>query len=211
VVRNSSQPWPSNQVASAITVRVQGQRSQPVSLQASGGWQGSCNTGAKVEYEEDVCEFGKLWPGVYRVSAVGIPAQVQLYMDGVGFAQVVFETLPATLPQRPRQPGLMGAGAWPLSTPTPAVRQPPPDEHRDTDPCQPERLTYTPAPSSSWDSPPYPNARANAHASPWLGRPRRRTTPGGAGTIVVRVLGARNNPSSFAQGRGKCVDLPVAS
>ena len=202
VVHNSSQPWPSNQVDSAIAVRVQGQRGQTVSLQASGGRQALCDTGAKVEYEEDACEFGELWPGVYRVSPVGIPAQVQLYMDGVGLAVVVFETLPATATPAPTPTRLIGAGAWPLSTPTVTSTTTPTPT-----------ITGTPtraSPSASF-TPTRPSPVATATLTPtlaptptpargWVGRVVQDDAGVGAGTIVVRVLGAKDQPIIIRSG-----------
>jgi len=198
VVRNSSQPWPGNGVSSAIAVRVEGRRGQVVSLRVGDGWEAFCNTGTKPDYGEVACEFGGLWPGVYTVSPVDIPAEVRLYMDGVGFAEVAFEALLATATPTPIPTRLMGAGARPARTPTatstpaasPTVRatSTPTRLSRATNPT-PTRPSPVSTPTPTSIVPPTPTP-----ARGWVGQVVQDDPGVGIGTIVVRVLGVNDQP-----------------
>lgn len=202
VVRNSSQPWPGNGVSSAIAVRVEGRRGQVVSLRSPAGWEAFCDTGTKPEYGDYACEFGGLWPGVYIVSPVGIPAEVRLYMDGVGFAEVAFESLIATATPSPTPTRIIGAGASPtgalvameVETPTATqtlaritpARTPTPTRSRTI-------TTATPTPSVT------PTLTLTP-ASGWVGYVVQDDAGIGVGTIVVRALGLKDQPIILRSG-----------
>jgi hypothetical protein len=203
VVRNSSQPWPGNGVSSAIAVRVEGRRGQVVSLRSVAGWEAFCDTGTKPEYGEYACEFGGLWPGVYTVSPVGIPAEVRLYVDGVGFAEVAFESSVVTATPSPTPTRWMGAGASPVRTPTPSP----------TTPSVASTATSAPTPRlvSPTATRPRPPATVTATstltptlsptpAQGWVGRVVQDEPLGGVGTIVVRVLGLKDQPVVLSSG-----------
>jgi hypothetical protein len=203
VVRNSSRPWPGSSLSSAIGVRVEGRRGQVVSLRATGGWETSCDTGVESEYGSYACEFGELWPGVYTVSPVGIPAQVSLYMDGVGSAEVAFESFVATATPSPTPTRVMGAGASPARTPTPSPTATLPPTPTATEalcacaatptPIRP-RPTATAIATSTFTSTPTP-------ARGWVGRVvQDEARPGIIGAIVVRVLGLKDQPVILRSG-----------
>ncbi len=202
VVRNSSQPWPGNGVSSAIAARVEGRRGQVVSLRSAGGWEAFCDTGSKPEYGDYACEFGGLWPGVYTVSPVGIPAEVRLYVDGVGFAEVAFESSFATATPAPTPTRIIGAGALPARTPTAVARTTP----TPTVTQAPSRAAYTATPTPTRLS---PVATATPTSSPtltptpahgWVGRVVQDDVGVGIGTIVVRVLGLKDQPVILRSG-----------
>ena len=199
VVRNSSRPWPGTSFLSAIAVRVGGPRGQAVLLRATGGWETFCDTVARSQVGNYACEFGGLWPGVYTVSPVGIPAQVSLYMDGVGFAEVAFESLVATATPSPTPTRLMGAGAAPASTPTPTR-------------TATMTVTRTPTRSALTATPTPPQLHPTATVTPtftpaptpargWVGRVTQDDAgPGIIGSIVVRVLGLKDQPIILRSG-----------
>lgn len=202
VVGNSSQPWPGTGVSSAIAVSVEGRRGQVVSLRSSGGWEAFCNTGTKPEYGDYACEFGGLWPGVYTVSPVDISAEVQIYMDGVGFAEIAFEPILEKASPTPIPTRLIGAGASPVvtrDTDTGATLTP----TRTRTPTRLARVatatstrprpvaTITPTPTLT----PIPTP-----ALGWVGRVVQDGSGIGVGTIVVRVLGVKDQPVILRSG-----------
>ena len=202
VVRNTSQPWPGNGVSSAIAVRVEGRRGQVVSLRSVGGWEAFCDTGTKPEYGDYACEFGGLWPGVYTLSPVGIPAEIRLYVDGVGFAEVAFESFLATVTPVPTPTRIIGAGAYPVRTPTATLRGPrtptvtrtPTRSARTATPTRTRpRPTATPTPTPTRTPTPTP-------ARGWVGRVVQDDAGVGVGTIVVRVLGLADHPVILRSG-----------
>ena len=202
VVRNSSQPWPGNGVSSAIAVRVEGRRGQVVSLQSGAGWEALCDTGTKPEYGDYACEFGGLWPGVYTVSPVDISAEVQLYMDGVGFAEVAFEPVLVKITPTPAPTRLIGAGASPVGTPVTSSGR----ILTATLTRTPVRLTRAVTSSPTW---PRPSATASSTSTRtptptpalgWVGRVIQDDPGVGIGTIVVRVLGVKDQPVVLSAG-----------
>jgi hypothetical protein len=203
VVRNSSQPWPGNGVSSAIAVRVEGRRGQVVSLRSVAGWEAFCDTGTKPEYGDYACEFGGLWPGVYTVSPVDIPAEVRLYVDGVGFAEVAFESFLATATPSPTPTRFMGAGASPVQTPTPTPTTPSP-----TSTAAPTSTAPIVSPTSTSPRPPVtltPTQTLTPTLSPtpaqgWVGHVVQDEPLGGVGTIVVHVLGLKDQPVVLSSG-----------
>jgi hypothetical protein len=202
VVSNSSQPWPGRSLFSAIAVQVAGRSGQVVSLRAKDGWETFCDTGTKPEYGPYACEFGGLWPGVYTLSPVGIPAQVSLYMDGVGFAEVAFESFVATATPAPTPTRVIGAGALPVSTPTPsptATLLPIRTATRSAQAVTPgaTRPRPTPTETSTPTSTPTPTP-----ALGWVGNVvQDDVRPGVAvSSIVVRVLGRGGQPVILRSG-----------
>lgn len=195
VIRNSSQPWPGNGVSSAVAVRVEGRRGQVVSLQSASGWEAFCDTGTKPEYGDYACEFGGLWPGVYTVSPVGIPAQARFYMDGVGFAEVSFEALVATATPTLTPTRVIGAGASPIRTPVSsagagadATRTPTRVARAGTPAPTYSPPVATPVPATPTLAPTPTPARG------WVGRVVQDDAGVGVGTIVVRALGLKDHP-----------------
>lgn len=204
VVRNSSQPQPGNGVSSAIAVRVEGRRGQVVSLWSAGGWEAFCDTGTKPEYGDYACEFGGLWPGVYTVSPVNIPAEVRLYVDGVGFAEVAFEPVLVSNTPTPIPTRLIGAGASPVGIPiarggptmTATPSRPPTRVARlaTSTPVHPRPVatpTFTATPTPT----PTPTPVIG-----WVGRIVQNTSGIGIGTIVVRVLDVKDQPVILRSG-----------
>lgn len=211
VVRNSSQPWPGNGVSSAIAVRVEGRRGQVVSLRSPAGWEAFCDTGTKPEYGDYACEFGGLWPGVYIVSPVGIPAEARLYMDGVGFAEVAFESFLATATPAPTPTRIIGAGASPTGTPiamresVPAGKVGTPDATQTPTRTAPARTptptrsrpVTTATPTSTPSLTPTPTLTP---ASGWVGHVVQDDAGVGIGAIVVRTLGLKDQPVILRSG-----------
>jgi hypothetical protein len=202
VARNSSQPSPGNGVSSAIAVRVEGRRGQVVSLRASGGWETFCDTGTKPEYGDYACEFGGLWPGVYTVSPVDIPAEVQLYMDGVGFAEVAFEPVLAEASPTLSPTRLIGAGASPVGTPTTSGRTTLTPSRTRTPTRVARVATATPTRTR-----PVATSTTTPTLTPtptpplgWVGRVVKDEPGIGIGTIVVRVLGVKDQPVILRSG-----------
>jgi hypothetical protein len=195
VVRNSSQPWPGNGVSSAIAVHVEGRRGQVIALRSTAGWEAFCDTGTKLEYGDYACEFGGLWPGVYSVAPVGIPAEVRLYMDGVGFAEVAFESFLATATPAPTPTRIIGAGASPVGTTlTPIATRTPTRVARAATPTPTHpRLTATPTGTPTFTPTPTP-------ARGWVGRVTQDDAGVGIGTIVVRALGLKDQPVVLRSG-----------
>jgi hypothetical protein len=204
VVRNSSQPWPGNGVSSAIAVRVEGRRGQVVSLRSPAGWEAFCDTGTKPEYGDYACEFGGLWPGVYIVSPVGIPAETRLYMDGVGFAEVAFESFVATATPSPTPTRIIGAGASPTVTPiaiaieveTPGATQTP----TRTAPARTPTPTRSRTVATATPTPSLTSTPTLTPASGWVGYIVQDDAGVGIGTIVVRTLGLKDQPVILRSG-----------
>jgi hypothetical protein len=202
VVRNSSQPWPGNGVSSAIAVRVEGRRGQVVSLRSPDGWEAFCDTGTKPEYGDYACEFGGLWPGVYIVSPVGLPAEARLYMDGVGFAEVAFESFVATATPSPTPTRVIGAGASPTGTPL-AMEIGAPDATQTPTRAAPAQ---TPTPTRSRPvtiATPTPSLTPTPTLTPasgWVGYVVQDDAGVGIGTIVVRTLGLKDQPVILRSG-----------
>ena len=189
-------------VSSAIAVWVEGRRGQVVSLRSSGGWEAFCDTGTKPEFGDYACEFGGLWPGVYTVSPVDIPAEVRLYMDGVGFAEVAFEPVLVRASPTPTPTRLIGAGASPVGTPstgggttlTPTRARTPTRVAR-ADTATPTRPRPVATTTSTPTLTPTPTP-----ALGWVGRVVQDDSGIGIGTIVVRVLGVKDQPVILRSG-----------
>jgi len=202
VVRNSSQPWPGTGVSSAIAVWVEGRRGQVVSLRSSGGWEAFCDTGTKPEYGDYACEFGGLWPGVYTVSPVDISAGVQVYMDGVGFAEVAFEPILEKASPTPISTRLIGAGASPVGTRSAhgEASLTPTRTRASTTVARGVTATSTrPRPVATITPTPTLTPTLTP-ALGWVGRVVQDDPGVGVGTIVVRVLGVKDQPVILRSG-----------
>jgi LysM repeat protein len=87
VVQNSSGTKPLG-VASILQVRT-GAIGNVIRVTA-GTFEGKCVTGTKVELGPGACEMGGLSAGTYRVFLDGTDIAVDIYLDGVGTAQIDF-------------------------------------------------------------------------------------------------------------------------
>ena len=90
VARNDSQTTPQNGVSSVIIIRAPAQ-GLPIRIKAEGEFTALCYTGQKPEYGPGACEFGGLWPGKYTLTLEGSGAAVEVFVDGVGTAEVIFD------------------------------------------------------------------------------------------------------------------------
>jgi hypothetical protein len=87
VVRNTSGTKPIG-VASILQVRT-GAIGNIIRVTA-GTFEGKCITGTKVELGPGACEMGGLNAGTYRVFLDGTDIAVDIYLDGVGTAEIDF-------------------------------------------------------------------------------------------------------------------------
>jgi len=87
VVQNTSGIKPIG-VASILQVRT-GAIGNIIRITA-GTYEGKCITGTKIELGPGACEMGGLTAGTYRVFLDGTDIAVDIYLDGVGTAQINF-------------------------------------------------------------------------------------------------------------------------
>lgn len=90
IVTNTSGQQPGTGVWSIIVVRVLNYGGVPVRIRTEGGFEATCVTGAKPETGLDACDFGGLWPGTYYLKPEGSDIEVEIEMDGLGWAEVHF-------------------------------------------------------------------------------------------------------------------------
>lgn len=91
VVSNTGGAQPAEGVWSVIVVRA-GASGLPVSIRtSSNSLVAECFTGTKPELGGGACEFGGLWPGKYTLTLEGAGIAVEVYVDGVGMAEVHFD------------------------------------------------------------------------------------------------------------------------
>ncbi len=91
VVSNSSGTVDANGVWSIIVVQT-GVIGVPISLRTEASQLvGTCFTGSKPEQGAGACDFGGLWPGTYTVTLEGAGIGVEVYVDGQGRAEVIFD------------------------------------------------------------------------------------------------------------------------
>jgi LysM repeat protein len=91
VVKNTSGTTDASGVWSVIIVRASAV-GLPISIRSEGNdYQAMCYTGTKPEYGPAACDFGGLWPGRYTVTLEGAGVAVEVFMDGVGVAEIVFD------------------------------------------------------------------------------------------------------------------------
>jgi hypothetical protein len=88
VVDNSSGSDPIG--AASILVVKTGGIGNKIRLTAPGQFEAVCVTGTKPEHGPGACDFGGLSPGTYWVTLDGTYATVEIYVDGVGTAEVHF-------------------------------------------------------------------------------------------------------------------------
>ncbi len=90
IAKNTSGVVPDDGVSSLIVIRG-GASGLPIRMKAGETDMGICYTGSKPEQGEDACEFGGLWPGKYTLLLDGTEVSVEVYVDGVGAAEIVFD------------------------------------------------------------------------------------------------------------------------
>jgi hypothetical protein len=179
VVENTSANQPTEHVHSAIAVVVAGKPWHDVEIR-SDGWSAVAQTGYKPEYGPDACEFGALRAGTYTITPKGLGTNIQVTMDGWGWAMVRFEQSAVTQPEPPGPP------SQPVIHPTEAG---PPDQSHPADPAA------TPPPS------PRPSGPR------WRGWVVSNTSGEQLGTgiwsiVVVRVLHSPSVPVAITGGGG---------
>lgn len=76
--------------AASILVVKTGGIGNKIRLTAPGQFEAVCVTGTKPEHGVGACDFGGLSPGTYWVTLDGTYATVEIYVDGVGTAEVHF-------------------------------------------------------------------------------------------------------------------------
>lgn len=87
VIWNNSGVTPANGVGSVIIIHG-GAKGLPIHMNIGDV---HCYTGTKPEYGEDACEFGGLWPGKYVLTLQGTGVSVEVYVDGLGTAEIMFD------------------------------------------------------------------------------------------------------------------------
>ncbi|MEJ2209875.1 MAG: PT domain-containing protein [Anaerolineae bacterium] len=90
IVTNTRGQQDGTGVWSVLIVRVLKSGGVPVRIRTEGGFEATCITGAKPEIGPDACDFGGLWPGTYFVRPDGSDVEVEIEMDGLGWAEVHF-------------------------------------------------------------------------------------------------------------------------
>lgn len=90
IVSNTSGQQQGTGVWSVIVVRVLNYGGVPVRIRSEGGFEATCVTGAKPEHGPDACDFGGLWPSTYFLQPEGSDIEVEIEMDGLGWAEVHF-------------------------------------------------------------------------------------------------------------------------
>jgi hypothetical protein len=90
IISNTSGQQQGTGVWSVIVVRVINYGGIPVHIRTEGGFEATCVTGAKPEYGPDACDFGGLWPGTYFLQPEGADIELEIEMDGLGWAEVHF-------------------------------------------------------------------------------------------------------------------------
>ncbi|MFQ5613374.1 MAG: hypothetical protein ACE5H9_14705 [Anaerolineae bacterium] len=89
ITHNTNSDSPAGGVWSILLVKVHGSQGLPVTI-GNDGFSTQCLTGTKPEFGPGACQVGGLWPGLYRVQPEGIPASVEVFLDGQGAATVEF-------------------------------------------------------------------------------------------------------------------------
>lgn len=89
ITANTNGDSPAGGVWSIVLVKVAGSEGLPVRI-FNDGFATECITGTKPEFGPGACQVGGLWPGAYRVQPEGIPASVDVYLDGQGAATIEF-------------------------------------------------------------------------------------------------------------------------
>ncbi len=190
-LKNSSGFQAAPGAASTIMVRLTGRPGQVVALHSARGAEQTCEVRPNPLLGGLGCEFGQLLPGVYRVEALHTGANLRLFMDGAGAAEVEFSPSAtyATLALA-QLPPVAGHGMQPyLPTVTPAP------------------VTFTPTPAAVVVRPnptqtPTPTPTITPTPTPtfaWQGR-IVQTQEGVVGTIGVRAAGLKDHPVMIRSG-----------
>ena len=113
--QNNNQAYPTDKKLTMIEVVVKDRPNQPINLTNGRGQATSCLTNAQYK-----CQFFGLSAGVYTIKPVGLDISYQVFVDGLGQAQIIFEGLPLTvLTPTPKPTPILGGGAIPrYQTPT---------------------------------------------------------------------------------------------
>lgn len=91
VVKNTSGTEVANGVWSIIVVRAPAV-GMPISIRSEGNnFYAVCQSGSKPEHGPGACDFGGLWPGTYTLTLEGANIAVEVFVDGQGAAEVVFD------------------------------------------------------------------------------------------------------------------------
>lgn len=90
IVSNTSGPAPGNGVWSILTVRGPAAGLPIILTSEGGGFQATCLLGTKPEFGPAACQFGGLWPGHYIAQVDGAGIGVEIFLDGVGNAEIEF-------------------------------------------------------------------------------------------------------------------------
>ncbi|MBN1217873.1 MAG: hypothetical protein JXM69_03005 [Anaerolineae bacterium] len=183
IQKNTNRPLAVSKNEAVIRTWVTGQVGQVIALRSVRGTDQLCEVVPNPILGGLVCEFSALRPGVYLVEALNTGASQQLFVDGMGLAEIVFAPSATYAIQAGTQlPPLMGQGALPrqpTATPTQtALTQLMPT------------ATSTPAPTIT----PTPTP-----AFAWQGRVAE-TVNGVIGTIGVRAAGLKDHPVILRSG-----------
>ncbi len=90
ITSNTSTIIPYQGPGSLIIVRGGGPGS-PFLLQSEGGYSVRNFAGSKPEHGDNAAEFGGLSPGRYRITFEGADIAVEVFVDGAGIAEVIFD------------------------------------------------------------------------------------------------------------------------
>ena len=90
MIENWSEATPQNGVSSIIIVRGPAD-GLPIRIDTDGSYTARCYTGQKPEHGGGACEFAGLWPGKYTITLEGAGVSVDVFVDGVGNAEVMFD------------------------------------------------------------------------------------------------------------------------
>jgi LysM repeat protein len=90
IASNTSGYAPANGVWSILTVRGPAAGLPIILTSEGGGFQATCLLGTKPEFGPAACQFGGLWPGHYIAQVDGAGIGVEIYLDGVGNAEIEF-------------------------------------------------------------------------------------------------------------------------
>lgn len=91
IINNTGGAIPGNGVSSVIVIHA-GAVGIPISIRSEGhDFRAVCHTGTKPEHGAGACEFGGLWPGKYTLAVEGAGISAEVYVDGVGMAEILFD------------------------------------------------------------------------------------------------------------------------
>jgi|GEM_PF-367852 len=106
IVTNTNQAQPVPGPGSVLQVSVQGKVGLPVTISLGEYYQTTMPTGSKPEIDPYACEFAPLQAGVWTITPKGLGISFNIFLDGSGWAHVLFyRTGAAPEPQPTPQPG----------------------------------------------------------------------------------------------------------